>query len=46
MVPGGCYEAGATLCLKINECSVGSEVLKVVRKVSVVKTMYELLDGM
>ena len=45
-MPGGCYEAGATLCLKINEYSVGFEVLTVVSMVSVVKTTYELLDGM
>jgi hypothetical protein len=46
MMPGGCYEAGATLYLKINKCSVGFEVLTVLNMVSVVKNIYELLDGM
>ena len=45
-MPGECYKAGTTLCLKINECSLGFEVLTVVSMVSVVKTMYGLLDGM
>jgi len=46
MMPGGCYKAGATLYLKINKRSVGFEVLTVLSMVSVVKTTYELLDGM
>jgi len=45
MMPGGCYEARATLCLKIKEYSVGIEALTAVSMVSLVKTMYELLEG-